>query len=1018
MSGIALASFLGFSAGATAEEPAPPPTPIGDAGRFQRLGVSGAAITGLHDAHDPDAIVSATVVLQGDSVSAAQTRAQQLNRSFDRASIQRQVKAQQATVLPGIQAAGATVRSSVSVVLNAVTVRVKVRDLQALAAAPGVASVHVSNAVRLFNGSSNLYTGVPGAWQDLGLTGEGMTIGVIDDGIDYYHADFGGSGDPNDWLNDDGTSADANFPTVKVAGGYDFVGDNYDANADQPGETDIPVPDDDPLACGHHGTHVSGTAAGFGVLADGSTYTGPYDANTLSANSFTVAPGAAPEATIYSYKVFGCDGSVNDDVILDSIEMAVADGVDVINMSLGSDWGTATDPLAVAIDAATDSGVLVVVSAGNAGPNAYLVGAPSTANTALSVASMDASSATLPGVAISGGITMTAQNSNLYDYATNGSVTGELVDVGLGCDLADYTPAVGKIAVTTRGVCDRVARAINGTTAGALAVVFINNAAGLPPVEGVIPGGDVPFVGVDGLDGGAFTDGLVVTLDVGADIPNPAYTNFSSFTSNGPRNDSAPKPDITAPGSNILSASVGTGTDGMLLSGTSMAAPHTAGIAVLVRQAHPTWGPLAIKGAMMATADPTRVGDFNVVRGGAGLVSALAAVKTTAYISTADGRNNLAFGFRQLTGTFVASRSITIRNTSNATITYDMSAALDDLGVNLIVSFSPSKVTVPARSSRSVSVSLKITDPENLPDADADNAGSLASINGLVYATPRSTPAGVYTLKTPLVLVPYGVSDIRAVGTNHSGNDSHTQVVKSIKLSNAGVHYGSYDTYQWAITDGANDTGDPTGIVPDIRDVGVQSFTIPGLGDLAVFAISLNDRVTTHATMEYDVYMDVDGDFVEDYAIWAVDNGLLLGGAPDGLLTAFLVDVHGAPFLVDAFTAYAPANGGVVELPVLLQDMPELSGPINFYVLGWTVLAGLAPDITADGVFDPYNPAVNNGDFDYLDPHTTTFLPTTVDLAAAADQGALGWLVVSVDDAAGAREADRVPLRARRDDRR
>ncbi|MFM2077366.1 MAG: hypothetical protein RJA49_1256, partial [Actinomycetota bacterium] len=483
VTGVALLTAIGFAATTTAQAPAARDT------RFTHRPIPASFdVSNLPSQADPNKVVSATIVLSADSVTAVKEKSDKAGRAFDRRSADRQVRASQAHVLPALRAAGATVKTSTYTVLNAVTVRAKVKDLRALASVPGVSAVHVSRPISRANGASDAYTGANQAWQNLGVTGKGLTIGVIDDGIDYYHADFGGTDGAAKYAADDPTVIEAgSFPTAKVLGGFDFVGDHYDAAPDAPGETDVPAPDADPLACGEHGTHVSGTAAGQGVLADGSTFTGPYNATTLTDHQFTVAPGSAPEASIRIYKVFGCDGSVNDDIILAAIDRAVADGVSVINMSLGSDWGTANDPLELALDNATKMGVLSVVSAGNAGPNAYLVGGPSTANSVLSVAAADTSSPTLPSVAITGYVTASGQNSNAFDFA-GGSISGSTVDVGLGCDAADYAGLAGKIVVTHRGVCDRVARAILGSAAGVSAVIFINNAAGFPPVEGIIPG--------------------------------------------------------------------------------------------------------------------------------------------------------------------------------------------------------------------------------------------------------------------------------------------------------------------------------------------------------------------------------------------------------------------------------------------------------------------------------------------------------------------------------------------------
>ena len=1021
LSGFALLSIVGASTGVAAESGGQPNNALGQVGRFQQRAIPAVDnVTGNFNTADPDKVVSATVILVGDSVLAARSRAERLNRRFDQASVERQVAAQQSAIGPSLQAAGATLRSSTQRVLNAVTVQVKVRDVKALGAVPGVSSVHVSYQLERFNGVSDVFTGVPDVWGDYGYTGSGFTVGVIDDGIDYYHANFGGSGDPADWENDDGTAIEpGTFPTVKVTGGTDFVGDAYDAGDEA---FDTPQPDADPLACGEHGTHVAGTAAGQGVLSNGSTFTGPYAADTIAGEDFLVAPGSAPEAFINMYKVFGCEGSVNDDVLLDAIEAAVVDGVDVINMSLGSAWGTPDDPIALAIDEATAAGVLVVVSAGNDGPNAYQVGGPSTANTALSVAAADVANETLPAVAVTGGVTISGLNSNLWDYATSGPIVGELVDVGLGCDLADYAATAGKIAVTTRGACDRVIRAIHATDAGALGVIFINNAGSLPPLEGVIPGANVPFVGVPAGDGALFTDGLVITLDGGAPFANPDYQAFASFTSNGPRSDSAPKPDITAPGVGILSSAVGTGTEGVLLSGTSMAAPHTAGIAVLMREAQPTWTPLQVKAALMSTADPDDVTGFTPLRGGTGMVDALAAVETLTFLSTTDGRHNLAYGFRQLTGAYIAARSITINNKTSSPITYDLTAdtSYSSDGIDPVVSISPSTVVVPANSSRSVSVSLSIPDPSVLPLAEDSLFGDLQAFVGMLVATPRNAMSidGAKELLAPMVLVPNGVSDIRAAGLVGSAQPTaNSRIVSSLKIANNGAHEGNYDVYQWVATDDKDDHGGAS--VPDIRDVGIQSLPF-GDDTLVVVAISTNQRIATQSTGEYDVLIDIDNDESYDYVLVGIDNGLFTAGAPDGLFSSFLLD-YSTFEIVDSWDAIAPPNGSTVLLPFLLSSTGgcECSdGPWAFAVETYSVVADLMPDWTDNfAYYDPTATAVETGGYGYLPPGESDTFEVGVDTEFAIDQGALGWLVVSLDDTAGTREADRVPLRAKRSGR-
>src|SRR5262249_20568845 len=194
--------------------------------------------------------------------------------------------------------------------------------------------------------------------------------------------------------------------------------------------------------------------------------------------------------------------------------------------------------------------------------------------------------------------------------------------VSLGCDPAEYNAPAGTIYVTQRGTCARVARAIFGEQAGAAAVVMINSSAGLPPFEGKITSNPdtgqpftvtIPFFGVNGpvtsTDAKALiaADGTTVTVTP-TTVPNTGYRANASFTSGGPRNgDSAAKPDITAPGVSVSSVLVGGGTQGTIMSGTSMAAPMTSGTAALIKQAHPTWNGDQIKAAIVNTGDPSGV---------------------------------------------------------------------------------------------------------------------------------------------------------------------------------------------------------------------------------------------------------------------------------------------------------------------------------------------------------------------------------------------------------------------------
>ena len=265
--------------------------------------------------------------------------------------------------------------------------------------------------------------------------------------------------------------------------------------------------------------------------------------------------------------------------------------------------------------------------------------------------------------------------------------------VSLGCSTADFQAAnvAGKLAVVQRGTCARVAKAIFGSDAGAAAVAMINNAAGYPPFEGDITSNPdtgephakitIPFFGINGTVTG--TDGMnLIAADGGTvtltnnTIANPGYKTTTSFSSGGPRNpDSAPKPDVIAPGLSVISAGIGTGTGPLVDSGTSMACPMTAGIAALVKQVHPTWNGLQIKAAIMNTADRSLNAGYNVRRAGAGVVQAQKAVNSSVLATTADQLDSIAFGYVPGSGDYTDQKAITLTNTGSVDATYSLSVA-------------------------------------------------------------------------------------------------------------------------------------------------------------------------------------------------------------------------------------------------------------------------------------------------------------------------------------------------------
>ena len=631
----------------------------------------------------------------------------------ERQSRAKELRASQTGVEPKIRGLGGRILDNYQYAYNGIKVQANATKLAAIAALPGVTGIRALRTYKTDNVNAVPYIGVPNVWQFSGQTGAGQTIAVIDTGIDYTHADFGGAGTPEALCGQRSDRHRAGL--VPDREGHRRV--RLRRQRLQRGRpTSVPAPDSDPLDCGDHGTHVSGTAAGEGVNADHTTYTGPYDATTFSnPAAFTVAPGVAPQASLVALKVFGCEGSTS--LVVDALEWVAeynathAHGIDVVNMSLGSDYGAADDPDAIATDNLVKTGVVVVASAGNSGPLSYITGAPAAATRAISVAALDAFP-TIPLAMIDmpdGTADIAGNNQNAYPLLPFSGTLHVLDDgaggVKLGCAAADFDAATaGTIVAVKRGVCAFVDKMANAGAAGALGVIIINrddtNAGDLPTFIGYNP--EVftgPTVGVDKTAQASLlaSEGASITLNANGAIANPTYQETADFSSGGPRyGDSAMKPDVSAPGVNLLSSLNGSGWNGTTYSGTSMASPMTAGTAALVRQAHPSWSPLYVKAALVNTADSGTgsIVGYDPRIAGSGVIQAPQAVGTVAVATTSDGTASLSYGYEQLSGSYSETKKITLRNSSGSSIKYKLSAT------SSLVSISPATVTVPRTAPR------------------------------------------------------------------------------------------------------------------------------------------------------------------------------------------------------------------------------------------------------------------------------------------------------------------------------
>lgn len=962
-------------------------------------------------------LVTAVVEVAGDPVTVA--GADTPMTGDQKQQRKNELKLAQAPIEQRVRELGGTVLGSYQSAYNGVRVRIPAASVPALVAVPGVVDVHPAQLVKPDNVRGVPFIGAPAVWAGAaGFRGESMKIAVIDTGIDYTHADFGGPGTVEAYETAKAAETAPANPAwfgpgaLKVKGGVDFVGDKYNADPNAADFQPVPHADSNPLDCQGHGSHVAGSAAGFGVTADGKTYAGSYDASTIASREWTIAPGVAPKADLYALRVFGCTGST--DIVIDAIEWAVDHGMDVINMSLGS--SLAADPAgAAAASNAAKAGVIVVASAGNAGPAPYITSSPASGTNTISVAASDP----VPGFP---GATLTLSTGASVEAAvTNGAAltnptlpvkvlrTG--AGISLGCDPAEYNvPGVaGALVVVKRGTCARVARAVYGQKAGAAAVVMVNSVDSLPPFEGPITEhpetGEkyvvtIPFMGVPSSATAAFlaADGGTVAI-AGRLIVNPGFGKLASFSSAGPRSgDSWLKPDVTAPGVSTVSVGVGTGNGFATLSGTSMSAPHTAGMAALVKQAHPGWGGAQYwKAAIVNTSDPAKVVGYATRGAGAGLIQAPPAVTTQVVALGDPGTATLNYGFAEIDKTFNAKKKVTLKNFDSAPATLNVSIDRK-AGSPHTVKIKPTKVTVPARGSATVEVELTV------PVATAGDSSAFNDVAGLVTFTP-ATPAdnkGV-TLRVPYYLVPQAVSDI----------DAHIDLGKlrregttPVKLVNRGAVTGAADFYAW----GLSDSRDRQSNSADLRAVGVK--TIPGG---IAFAISTYHRWSNASSNTFVVHVDVNGDKVDDYQVVGADFGALTSGNTDGEFAVAVYDLRTGEPTIEGL-ADAPFDSSTVALPVTFEQLCAAGSPClsaaNPRLTYHVESVGVAKDGTAlrdeiDGAasFNAFAPSITTGIRSVVAPGATKVETVNVNPTEWKQTPNQGLMIVTNDNRSGGDDA-------------
>ena len=690
---------------------------------------------------------SAIVVLKGDPLSTASSTKPPHGKKIDFnsntvKSYRAQLSAERNnfkqwlhTYVPNAQ-----ITSEFDISLNAVGVQLNGTSLDMIASAPMVERVDYNALYHPDLSQSHFIVNADPAWAAAGgraLAGTGIKIGDIDTGIDNSHPFFDPTGFsyPAGFPKCDAADSTTNTPdknckyvSPKVIVAKVFVSGKTTAGGTR-GTFDAQAVQD-------HGSHTAGIAAGV----TGKTA-------VVEGVSISDLSGMAPGAWLGNYNVFPGDVlNARSEDILKAVDAAIADGMDVLNLSLGGGCHitrdgmiapcSETDDLSVGLTNATAAGVVVAVAAGNSGPGAGTIESPGRAAGVITAGASTnqhfigealtypSSGGTTIGAAVGQFAALPSNSYNLFDTASNGCSS-----VASG--------ASGNLAIINRGTCTFSQKVANAKAAGAVGVLIINNVAGDPIAMARTAGFDdnIPAVMIGLKEGAALRASSATSAsatDVLQDIVSTNADILAGFSSQGPtKPDLLIKPDATSVGVNVLSSITcvgkgagcpGDGSGWAFFSGTSMATPHFAGSAAVLLGLHPGWSPDQVKSALVNTSDrvvkdaKTGTMDVGPTAQGAGRENLGVAAEASIFFEP----DSASFGKISSSNGAPSSFPITVSNPTGAGQTFSLAATkfTPSTSPSLIpfdagttsagdsrISF-PASLTVPANGTTTLTISV------------------------------------------------------------------------------------------------------------------------------------------------------------------------------------------------------------------------------------------------------------------------------------------------------------------------